>query len=277
MPRFIRFLFANLCSLLFVFPISAQDLSNEVFDCIMDPAETVRVGSPVSGILDSVSVKRGDRVTHGQVIARLNSSVEKATVDLLKTRASSTASIDAQKARFDLAAKRYERTKKLLARKVASEKNMEEVEAELVASRSLLRRAELDRAVAGKELIRAKAVLGLREIRSPIDGIVVERHLTAGEYVSQDSPVISLVKLDPLYVETFLPVRYYKQVVVGATAPVRPAQPVSGSYEAAVIVVDRVFDAASGTFGVRLELANPGGLLPAGHRCQLVFKAAEGG
>jgi hypothetical protein len=36
-------------------------------------------------------------------------------------------------------------------------------------------------------------------------------------------------------------------------------------------VVDRVFDASSGTFGVRLELPNPNGAIPAGVRCKVEF------
>ena len=36
-------------------------------------------------------------------------------------------------------------------------------------------------------------------------------------------------------------------------------------------VVDRVLDAASGTYGVRLELPNPQGQLPGGIRCQVEF------
>ena len=65
--------------------------------------------------------------------------------------------------------------------------------------------------------------------------------------------------------------RYYLKIKVGAKARVRPALPVTGEFEATVLVVDRVFDAASGTFGVLLELPNPGGTLPAGHRCKLTF------
>ena len=41
--------------------------------------------------------------------------------------------------------------------------------------------------------------------------------------------------------------------------------------KAKVIVVDRIFDAASGTTGVRLQLANPDGLIPAGQRCVVRF------
>lgn len=44
-----------------------------------------------------------------------------------------------------------------------------------------------------------------------------------------------------------------------------------GRYEASVKVVDRVIDAASGTFGVRLQLPNPGYRVPAGVKCRVRF------
>jgi hypothetical protein len=51
-----------------------------------------------------------------------------------------------------------------------------------------------------------------------------------------------------------------------------PNEPIEGTYQGTVTVIDRVFDAASSTFGLRVELQNPDGLLPAGHRCQIVLE-----
>jgi membrane fusion protein (multidrug efflux system) len=56
-----------------------------------------------------------------------------------------------------------------------------------------------------------------------------------------------------------------------ATADVTPENPVSKVYKAKVTIVDRVIDAASGTFGVRLELPNPKYRLPAGLKCKVAF------
>jgi hypothetical protein len=42
-------------------------------------------------------------------------------------------------------------------------------------------------------------------------------------------------------------------------------------------VVDQVLDAASGTFGVRLALPNPGQQLPAGIRCKVQFELLDPG
>jgi hypothetical protein len=47
-------------------------------------------------------------------------------------------------------------------------------------------------------------------------------------------------------------------------------------HEATVTVVDRVIDAASGTFVVRLELPNPDYTQPAGTRCRASFSSIEG-
>ena len=54
-------------------------------------------------------------------------------------------------------------------------------------------------------------------------------------------------------------------------APQRLVDTYAGAYFLLVRVVDQVFDAASGSFGVRLELANPNGAIPAGVRCKARF------
>jgi len=72
-------------------------------------------------------------------------------------------------------------------------------------------------------------------------------------------------------VEVFAPVSWLGRITVGQRAFVVPEAPVGGGYEAKVTVVDRVVDAASGTFGVRLELPNPSYALAAGLKCRVRF------
>jgi len=50
-----------------------------------------------------------------------------------------------------------------------------------------------------------------------------------------------------------------------------PEAPVGGAHEARVVIVDRLLDAASGTFGVRLELPNPDYGLYGGLHCRVRF------
>ena len=124
--------------------------------------------------------------------------------------------------------------------------------------------------LADMELRKSNAELARRIIKSPIPGVVVERSLSTGEFAKQD-PILKIAQLNPLRVEAYAPVAMLGKVVVGAEAQVLPQAPVNGSYAATVTVVDRVIDAASGTFGIRLELPNPNYQLSAGLKCKLRF------
>jgi multidrug efflux pump subunit AcrA (membrane-fusion protein) len=82
---------------------------------------------------------------------------------------------------------------------------------------------------------------------------------------------MKIAQLNPLYVEVFVPVSHYREITRDMEVEVRPEEPIGGVYQAKVIVVDSVFDAASRTFGVRLELDNSSYELPGGLRCTVTF------
>ena len=124
--------------------------------------------------------------------------------------------------------------------------------------------------LADLELRKSTAELARRTIKSPIPGVVTERSLSTGEFAKQD-PILKIAQLDPLRVEAFAPVAILGMIKVGDEAQVIPQDPVNGSYAAKVTVVDKVIDAASGTYGIRLELPNPEFQLPAGLKCTLHF------
>ncbi|TVQ29351.1 MAG: efflux RND transporter periplasmic adaptor subunit [Geminicoccaceae bacterium] len=245
------------------------------FDCVMEPSLVVRLGSPAPGLLADARLQRGDLVRKGEVVARLVADVEAATVELLAEQAASRAEVEAQEARLQLSTGRLARSRTLADRGIASREQLEEVAAEVEVVRRELAMAELRHRLAALELGRAERVLEQRAIRSPIDGIVVERVLSAGEYVPQDGHIAIIAALDPLHVEAFLPARHFPYVHEGQVGQIRPAAPIEGSFEARITTVDRVFDAASATFGIRLTLTNPDATLPAGHRCRLDLDLAN--
>ncbi|MBE9636995.1 efflux RND transporter periplasmic adaptor subunit [Salipiger mangrovisoli] len=250
---------------------AAASARAESYDCLMDPADMIELGSPATGLLEAVLVSRGDRVDAGQVVARLVSEIEQSTVDLLRTRAENTSVVIAQKEQLAMIEKRFERISQMRERGLTTEELYNQVEGEIIAGRSLLAQAELNQEIAVKELARAEIALAQRRITSPVAGVVAKRVLSAGEYVGTDDHVLEIVQLDPLKVEAFLPVSLYAEVQVGDTAIIHPVAPLTGAHAATVTAVDRVFDAASGTFVIELELPNEDGALPAGHRCQLDF------
>jgi len=116
-------------------------------------------------------------------------------------------------------------------------------------------------------------ILALRTIRSPLSGVVVEKVLSPGEFATSNlkDPILRLAEINPLNVEVVLPVSQYGRINPGMKAAVFPEQPIGGQYRATVKIVDRVVDAASGTFGVRLSLPNKQNRIPAGVKCRVRF------
>jgi RND family efflux transporter MFP subunit len=245
-------------------------MAEQSFDCVIDPSETVKLGSPLTGVLSDVMVKRGDTVTRGQPIATLESTIEAATVKLNRFRAESTEKIDTQEVRLKLAQSKVQRYTQQRGLAI-SQDSFEQAQADEALAEQNLAGFKQDRQLAELELERSQAALDERTIRATIDGIVTEKKLSAGEFVNQEGYIVQLARLDPLFVEVYLPVVYYKEVHLGMQVNVRPAPPVDETFSATVSVVDHVFDPASGTFGVRLTLPNPNNALPGGQRCKITF------
>ena len=100
---------------------------------------------------------------------------------------------------------------------------------------------------------------------------MVERLRYSGELAAKEHPIAKIAQINPLRVEVFAPVALLGKVEVGQRAIVIPEAPMSRPLEASVTVVDKVVDAASGTFGIRLEVPNPGNRIPAGLKCKVRF------
>lgn len=98
----------------------------------------------------------------------------------------------------------------------------------------------------------------------------MERKLSPGEYTNDEAGT-KIVSIDPLYVEGVAPVECYGTIKEGSKAQVMPGEPVGGSYKSTTAIADKVIDAASGTFGVRLELPNSDRELPPSLRCMVRF------
>jgi len=230
-------------TLLFLLAPAAHAGDLPAFEGLIEPHEVVNFGSQVPGILEKVYVERGDNVSVGQVLARLKSGVE-------------GAALRAAEAKVDFGQRKSQRNEELTRKKLISVHEKDEIETELQLARL--------------QVAEAKEQLELRVIRSTVNGVVVKRTGAPGGYVGEE-PFLTVAQIDPLNVELVIPVQYIGAIKEGARAKVLPDEPVGGEYQARVVIVDKVIDAASGTFGVRLELPNPQHKLPAGMKCRVEF------
>ncbi len=249
---------------------STSVVDSSELDCLIEPYAEVEVSSPVVGILETIAVDRGDLVKRDQTLARLRSGVEKANVKVARARAKMNEEIDEGKARLAFAQRRQARTDDLFKRKVISFEDKDQADTDLILAQSQLSIAKANKGLAALELERAIETLKMRTVRSPIKGVVVERFLSPGES-TENGPILKLAQIDPLNVELIAPVEMFGSITRGMLAYVMPENPEGHKYKAIVRVVDRVIDAASGTFGVRLELPNPERKIPAGMKCRVKF------
>ena len=248
------------------------------YDCLIEPNQTVELRSPVEGVIHDVLVKRGDRVRAGQVLVQLDSSVEQSSVELAKYRAQVSGRLQSAKNRLDYTSKKYERSQELHSKEFVAAQARDEAQAEKLLAESAYKEAQEELEVARLEYRQAQEALSRRTLRSPFEGVVVDRLLNPGDLAESGTgrkPILKLAQVRPLRVEVVLPIEAYGQIKRLSTADITP-EALGGSYKATVTIVDSVFDAASGTFGVRLELPNTASALPAGVRCKADFPALRG-
>ncbi len=226
------------------------------------------------GLIDAIYAERSDSVAKGAVIAELESSVERATLVLSQARAKMTASIELREESAAFGYRTRERNQALVKNSAISEQDIDKLETEKHIGQLQVRKEQENRAMAELEYQRAQAALQKLKIRAPVDGVVMERFKTVGEYV-ENQPVFRVAKLDPLHVEVVVPVEYLGRILSGMRAQVTPVVAGYEGYLATVTKIDRVADAASGTFGVRLLLPNPDYAIPSGLRCRLAFLPAD--
>ncbi|NLW36003.1 MAG: efflux RND transporter periplasmic adaptor subunit [Syntrophorhabdus aromaticivorans] len=240
------------------------------FRGLIEPHKVVKVGSASEGVLATVNVDRGELVRKGQVLATLQSGVERASMEVARARSEMEGPIKGKEAGKALYEGKKIRTERIYKRQLSSPAEMEEADANMVVAAMQFKEAQENKRLAELEYKRASEVVKRMTILSPIDGVVVDRFLSPGEYV-KDQPLMKLAQINPLNIEVIIPAQYFPAIKVGMHATIVPEASSGGEYTAVVKIVDRVIDAASGTFGVRLHLPNPRNRLPAGIKCKVIF------
>src|SRR5687768_3090651 len=151
------------------------------YNCLIEAYEAVDVRSPVEALIDTIAVRRGDLVKKGQVLVRLESAAERAGLELARARATMQGELKAAEARLDLAKRKYERAEELYKQKFVSSTARDEAEAEYKLATEQVRQAREARELAELEARRSTELLALRTLRSPFDGVVVEKLQSPGE------------------------------------------------------------------------------------------------
>lgn len=240
-------------------------------ECLIEPTQTVEVASAVPGLVSSVNVRRGDRVKKGQVLATLDDRAERAAMGVARFRALQTGPAELAARKIQFAQQRFHRREALARERLIASQDSDDAEGELRVAEAELKLAGENLELAKLELEQHSIQVSLRTIRSPVDGVVVEQMAHPGESVEAgpgQRGIFKLAQIHPLRVHVILPKDQFGKIRVGDTVMVVAESPVSESLKATVKTVDRIINAASGTFVAWLELPNPNFRIPSGIRCR---------
>lgn len=216
----------------------------------LNPNRTAHITPMVAGQIDEVHASLGDSVEAGQALVSMRSvALGEARSSLANSRAA-----------LEVARANFVRQEELKREGIGSQRAYLEAQGEL-------RSAESDLAAAAERL----QVYGGRKgagskitIRSPLAGTVIERHATAGEIVSEGSPLFMVSDLSRIWVVG----RVYEQDVAAArsgAAAVVTLQAYPGKeWPGVVSYVSHRLDPHTRTLDVRVELDNPDGTLRPG-------------
>jgi membrane fusion protein (multidrug efflux system) len=168
--------------------------------------EQAQVRTKVAGILTELNVREGTSVRRGQPIARLDPNE---SMTRLQER---TASLQSAQAQLDQSQRVLANTQRLFEKRFIAQSALDQADANVAIAQG-----QRDAAAAQRDL--ARTALRDTLIVAPIDGVVAERFVQAGERVSADSRVLTVVNLTELELESLVP--------AGVAARVQPGAPVT--------------------------------------------------
>lgn len=241
--------------------------------CLIEPDKVAEIGSQNVGVIEKVNVERGDMVQAGQILVNMKADVEKASVAVANARALAEADVKAAIAAHELMQRKLNRSKELFEQKFVSQEAVDQAEAEARIASNRVKQAQEAQRVSQEELGLSNSQLAQRNIRSPFAGVVIDKYRIEGERIERE-PILRIAKVDPLRIEVIMPADQFGQIQKGMSATVSTDLPGVKDLQANVTLTDKVIDAASNTFRVRLSLPNPSHSIPAGLRCKVAFNGS---
>ncbi|MDH4226205.1 MAG: efflux RND transporter periplasmic adaptor subunit [Deltaproteobacteria bacterium] len=154
------------------------------------------------------------------------------------------------------AVKNYERNKELLKDGMVTQSKYDEA---LNLKNSAVGNLDSKRA----ELSIAKKNFDDSRVKAPFSGILAERYVTVGAYVTQGSKLFKLIDSNPMKVTASIPERYVNAVKAGQQARLT-VNSIEGTFEGKVYFTGPSVDVSTRTFTVKAEIDNSKGLLKPG-------------
>jgi HlyD family secretion protein len=165
----------------------------------LNPVTIVDIGSQVSGKIENIYVDFNSQVKAGQVLAELEQLNFQTKVQQNEANySSSVAALEKSKVSLENSKKKYDRAKSLFEKELLSYEEFEAAETQYFSAKADLQSSEARLEQAKAQLDTSKVDLTYTIIKSPIDGVVINRNVNVGQTVaaSLQAPVLFQVAND---------------------------------------------------------------------------------
>ena len=223
------------------------------------PSEERELAFSAPGLVTKVTVKDGEAVKAGQVLAEQDVTVELANKATFEIEANSK--VEEEYAMADWGQKKVElkRKEQLRLKNNASELEVEEARLAVERARASIELAKQKRATAKAQAAVEQAKIDLKRIKSPIDAVVQKLDTHAGEVAqsASEKPAIRIVRNDPLWIDVNFPAEQAAKLKPGQTLQVRYTTETNKWMPADVLFLQPMVRGGSQTRVVRLVMPNP--------------------
>lgn len=248
-----------------VAPVLVREVSQwEEFTGRIEAVETVELRPRVGGYIERVNYVEGGEVAEGDVLFVIDRRVYRAALEQARA---ALARADSQ---LDLARTEFSRAERLADTHVISTEQLDQ-------RRAALARAEADAREARAAVEVAALEMAFTEVRAPVAGRAGRALITAGNLVSAQSVLTTIVSLDPVHVYFESDERNYLEYQAraaagstvngrngGNTVQVGLTGDTGYPFEGVMDFIDNQVDSGTGTIRARAVLPNPGGVLTPG-------------
>ncbi len=209
----------------------------------LQPLSQATVRSKLSAEVRRLSVREGDRVSAGQVIAEFD------TAQLRHQMAERTATLESARAQLAQTERTRQTNAQLVKQSFISQNAFDTADDAYRAQA-----AAVEAAVA--QLAQTRLQLNDVVVQAPISGFVARRHVQPGEKVAFDAPLIHIIDLSQLEVQAQVPVADVTQIARGAEVDVEIEGIAGRSYRGRIDRINPTADAGSRMIYVYVTLAN---------------------
>ena len=222
------------------------------------------VKARVAAEVREISVREGDTVRAGQIVARMDVTEFQARVDQAR------GTLNAARAQLDIATKNRDNNRTLVEKGFISKNAFDNS-----ASQYATAEANVEAAKGALDVV--QKLVNDTVIRSPISGVVAMRYVQAGEKVSADNKLLDIVNLQKMELEAAVPTNDITNVAIGQRVTLR-IEGLPQTIEGKVVRINPTTLSGSRSVLVYVQIANPQNQLRSGMfaEAQLILKTKAG-